>query len=191
MSKHQTLALAILLSMSCIIIQAVQTSAAPSTRQSARTSSGHNVTGDVIRVDTQNRTMTLRSGGATVSLDISNPVLQGYVSLSAIRKGDRVGARYTADGIRITKLPKSAGKEGPENVATPEVKKSKKSLPFARRNNLDERSFSSVDNNKDGKISPIELSVVIPGLTMDQFRQYDKNHDGYLDRSEFEQITLP
>jgi Ca2+-binding EF-hand superfamily protein len=55
----------------------------------------------------------------------------------------------------------------------------------------DGKSFADVDNNKDGKISAIELSVVIPGLTMEQFRQYDKNHDGYLNKAEFEQIALP
>ena len=55
----------------------------------------------------------------------------------------------------------------------------------------DGKSFADVDNNKDGKISAMELSVVIPNLTVEQFRQYDKNHDGYLNKAEFEQIALP
>jgi hypothetical protein len=194
MSKHQRVVLAILVSLTCIISQTLDANAARSARQSARTGSRLNVTGDVVRVDVQSRTMTLRSGGATISLNISNPVLQGYSSIGAIRKGDRVGAGYTADGIFIAKLPRSAGKEEATVVETapaPKGKKSKKSLPFARRSSADARSFASADNNKDGKISAIELCVVIPDLTMDQFRQYDKNHDGYLDKTEFEQIKLP
>ena len=54
----------------------------------------------------------------------------------------------------------------------------------------DGKSFAEVDNNKDCKISPIELCVLVPDLTMEQFRQYDKNHDGHLDKAEFGQIKL-
>jgi Ca2+-binding EF-hand superfamily protein len=47
-----------------------------------------------------------------------------------------------------------------------------------------------VDNNKDGYISPIELCVLFPNLTMEQFRQYDTNRDGLLSKAEFDQIKL-
>ena len=116
MSRHQRVALVILLSLTCIIAQALHANAATSKRPPARTGGRLNVTGDVVRVDVQTRTMTLRSGGTTISLDISNPVLQGYGSIGAIKKGDRVGAGYTADGIFITKLPRFSGKEGPEKA---------------------------------------------------------------------------
>jgi EF hand len=200
MSKHQVLAAAILMGMICIATQMVQAKAVTAARQSVRAGGRIDVTGEVLRVDTQTRTITLRSGGSSISLDISNPVLQGYSSVAGIRRGDRVGAGYTADGIHIVKLSKVSEKGGPEKSTVekapaekpgaPPTKKSKKTLPFARRTNANGKSFASVDNNKDGKISPIELSVVIPDLTIEQFRQYDKNHDGYLDKAEFEQIKL-
>ncbi len=191
MCKHQIVVLAILLSITCIVTQGVQAKSRTSARQSQHTHGRIDVTGEVLKVDIDARSMTLRSGGRMINLDISNPVLQGYGSVTAIKKGDRVGAGYTANGIRITKLPRIEGLPEKNVPAPPSVQKPKKPSPFARRMNTDGKSFADVDNNKDGKITPIELSVVIPDLTMEQFRQYDKNHDGHLNRAEFEQITLP
>jgi hypothetical protein len=188
MAKYRMLVLAIALSAASIITPTVQ----GKTGTSAQRSQGRiDFVGEVIKMDPAARSMTLRSGGITVSFDISNPVLQGYGSVTAIRKGDRVGAGYTADGIHITKLSKIAEKGGAERTASTTVETPKKQLRIARRIRTDGTSFTDVDNNKDGKISPVELSVIVPGLTIEQFRQYDKNHDGYLDKAEFEQIKLP
>ena len=189
--RYVRFALLILLSVSFIGVQAVHARKASVTPSESAV--GRSVSGEVIKVDTETRSMTLRSGPLRINLDISNPVLQGYGSLTAIKKGDRVGVAYTAFGIRITKLPKTGADEKapPEALETRPAKKAKKPSPFARKERVEGRSFTSVDNNKDGKISPIELSVVIPDLTVEQFRQYDKNHDGHLDRAEFEQIRLP
>ena len=49
----------------------------------------------------------------------------------------------------------------------------------------DGESFENVDIKKDGKITPVELSIVIKDLTMEQFRKYDKKHRGYLDKKEY------
>jgi len=57
-----------------------------------------------------------------------------------------------------------------------------------RRAKTDGQNFEDVDNNKDGWISPVELCVLIPDMTMEQFRKYDKNGDGRLDRVEYGQI---
>ena len=191
MVKDRALVVAIMLGATFFAVTAVQGKTGTPVRQSHASRGRVDVTGQVLKVDINARSMTLRSGGSMVNLDISNPVLQGYGSVTAIKKGDRVGAGYTANGIRITKLPRTGGLPE-ESLPTPSsVQKPKKPSPFARRMNTGGKSFADVDNNKDGKITPIELSVVIPDLTMEQFRQYDKNHDGHLNRAEFEQITLP
>ena len=198
MNKHPMLLLAIALGLTCILASAVQGKTATSAQRPQGTRGRVDFVGEVLRVNPDSRSMTLRSGGSTVSFDISNAILQGYGSIASIKKGDRVGAGYTADGIRIAKLPKVSEKAAVEKSLSektvptpPRVQTRKKSSLFARRMKTDGKSFADVDNNKDGKISPIELSVVIPNMTMEQFRQYDKNHDGHLNKAEFEQITLP
>ncbi len=188
---HQRFLLVIFISALSIVTPLLGPRTVTAAPQSQRASGRIEVTGEVVKVNTEARSMTLRSGGSTISVDISNPVLQGYGSLTAISKGDRVGVAYTADGIRITKLSRIAEKTGPEKSGIPSVQKGKKPSPFARRAKIDGKSFSAVDNNKDGKISTIELCVVIPELTVEQFRQYDRNHDGYLDKAEFEQVKFP
>ena len=45
--------------------------------------------------------------------------------------------------------------------------------------------FKDIDNNKDGKITPIELCVMVPDLTLQKFKEYDKNNDGCLNEREF------
>lgn len=196
-AKYQTLVAAIVLGTT-LIAPAAQGKTGTSAQRSQSARGRVDFVGEVLKVDTHSQSMTLRSGGNTVSFDISNAVLQGYGSIAGIKMGDRIGAGYTRDGIHITKLSGMTEKTVPDKnlpekgvPVLPRAQKPKKSSLFARRTKTDGKSFADVDNNKDGKISAIELSVVIPGLTMEQFRQYDKNHDGHLDRAEFEQIKLP
>ena len=194
MVKDRALVLGIVLCATCLAVAAVHGKTGTFRQQSYGPRGRVEFVGEVVKVDAESRSMTLRSRGKTVSFDISNAVLQGYGSIAGIKKGDRVGVGYTTNGIRIVKSPKIAVEAGPEKAfveKVPSVQKPKKPSPFARRMNTDGKSFADVDNNKDGKITPIELSVVMPNLTMEQFRRYDKNHDGHLDRAEFEQITLP
>jgi Ca2+-binding EF-hand superfamily protein len=49
-------------------------------------------------------------------------------------------------------------------------------------------SFAEIDNNKDGKISPVELSTVMPSVSMESFKQYDRNGDGFLDMNEYRSV---
>lgn len=94
------LVLAIALSAAGIITPTVQ----GKTGTSAQRVQGRiDFVGEVIKVDPAARSMTLRSGRNTVSFDISNPVLQGYGSVTAIKKGDRIGAGYTAPSTDFRK----------------------------------------------------------------------------------------
>jgi hypothetical protein len=71
-----------------------------------------------------------------------------------------------------------------------EAKKPQKSAavrttPVRLRDRPRSSEFWDVDNNKDGKISPVELTVLFPDLTLQQFREHDKNGDGFLNEQEF------
>jgi hypothetical protein len=71
-----------------------------------------------------------------------------------------------------------------------EVKKPQKiaairTRPVRLRDRPRSSEFSDVDNNKDGKVSAVELTVLFPDLTLQQFREYDRNGNGSLDESEF------
>jgi Ca2+-binding EF-hand superfamily protein len=56
------------------------------------------------------------------------------------------------------------------------------------KDNKNPTSFRDIDNNKDGKITPIELCVIVPDLTLQKFKEYDKNKDGCLNESEFNAV---
>lgn len=60
-----------------------------------------------------------------------------------------------------------------------------RTTPVRLRDKPRSSEFRDVDNSKDGKISAVELTVLFPDLTLQQFREYDKNGDGFLDESEF------
>jgi ketosteroid isomerase-like protein len=47
-------------------------------------------------------------------------------------------------------------------------------------------TFEEIDVNKDGKIDYKELSVVIKGLTPEQFNALDKNKDGVITKDEYQ-----
>ena len=56
------------------------------------------------------------------------------------------------------------------------------------KDNKNPTSFKDIDNNKDGKITPIELCVLVPDLTLQKFKEYDKNSDGCLNEREFSAV---
>lgn len=144
------------------------------------------IQGQVIRVNTEDRILMLRVSSRPVSLDISNPSFTGYKGLYDIKTGDWVRIMYTPSGVRIIK---SSGTKAVVKQKEPvEEKDIKKKNRFAKiqRVRTPGNSFRDVDNDHDGRITPVELSVVMPGLTMQKFREYDKNNDGYLDASEYQ-----
>lgn len=68
--------------------------------------------GFVGKVTMVGKTMIMvRGKKAAVTFDVTNPQLKGYKSISNVMVGDTVAARYTKDGILITKLKGEAPKK--------------------------------------------------------------------------------
>ena len=152
--------------------------------------------GVVAQVDLTARTIAVKSRGAIVTFDATSPILKGYRNLEQIKKGDRVALSYTGGGLRIVRTT-GTGLSEPEEPArpTPETVKPHKEAtkspqnnrgkPIRMRERANSTEFRDVDNNGDGKISPVELCIVVPDLTIEKFRTYDRNGDGSLSSSEY------
>lgn len=155
----------------------------------------HAFYGKVVQVDVASSSFSVKEKESIVGFDASSPVFSGYSSLSAMRVGDRVAVSYTASGIRITKLSGTISPEAVERVhaarqpglGAAQGKGGRVLGRLIRREKKreDPTGFSDADINQDGRITPIGLSVVIKDVTLDEFRQFDKRHKGYLDRAEF------
>ncbi|MCX5809446.1 MAG: EF-hand domain-containing protein [Proteobacteria bacterium] len=145
--------------------------------------------GKVVKVDATNKIISVKNKGIVVTFDVANPRLIGYKSLDQIKMGDSISVGYTGDGAIISRF---TGKipimpTGPsQQKRTASV--SKKGGPVRMKERTNSTAFNDVDQNTDGKISPAELSAIIPGLTMEQFKKYDKNGDGCLDRGEYSAV---
>jgi hypothetical protein len=160
--------------------------------------------GKVEGISESSDALTIKGRNGVVAFDVSNPILIGYGHVRDIKVGDLVGVQYVQNGIKIIRTgnerkyvsaePKIAikPKPSPEIPAIkPQTSKnnSMKLQKRIRKSGEDCTSFEDVDVNKDGKLSPIELSIIIRDLTMDKFKQYDKNGNGCLDKKEFTNIT--
>jgi hypothetical protein len=147
--------------------------------------------GRVVQVNVVAETLLVKEGGNTVGFDVSNPVFSGYSSLAAVKVGDRVAVSYMAGGTRVAKLAgplASSGKEKAQAVGRPAdgaIQGKRQTRLIKREKNADTTGFCEADVNRDGRITPVGLSVVIKDVTMDEFRQYDKGHKGYLNKAEF------
>ncbi|MBA4417336.1 MAG: hypothetical protein C0392_05435 [Syntrophus sp. (in: bacteria)] len=145
-------------------------------------------TGLIVHTDSAAKMISVKGRGRTVTFDVSNPFMKGYRSVEDLKSGDYVAVSYTFDGVRIVKITKSEALsdrgEISERPAT-----AKKGV--SRRARVKEKgsTFNDVDENKDGKISPVELSAVVKDLQMKQFKEYDKDGDGYLSESEFQYVV--
>ena len=153
--------------------------------------------GTVTNVDSETATLSLRSQGKTISFDMSKVILMGYGSTREIKKGDEVSVGYTQFGLQIRKgvFAITQRESVPHRKAAPqqpvtraETAKSQRDTPIRMKDNKNPTSFKDVDNNKDGKITPIELCVLLPDLTLQKFKEYDKNGDGCLNEQEFSTV---
>jgi len=137
-----------------------------------------------VQVNLSSQTFSVKGRLNTVTFDASNPVFSGYRTLSDMRVGDPVGVSYTADGIRVQRHRGGPAQKG-QGEGGPKASAGRKHGLLKWEPRSGNGSFDRADVNKDGRISPVELSTVIPDVTRDQFRQWDKNGDGLLDRAEF------
>ena len=153
--------------------------------------------GTVTNVDPETATLSIRSQGKTISFDMSRVILMGYGSTREIKKGDDVSVGYTQFGLQIRKgvFAITQRESVPHRKAAPqqpvtraETAKSQRYTPTRMKDNKNPTSFKDVDNNKDGKINPIELCVMLPDLTLQKFKEYDKNGDGCLNEQEFSTV---
>jgi hypothetical protein len=143
------------------------------------------IEGRVIRLDQMAGILTTRVSGQIVTFDVSNPMFLGYRTLGDIRPGDSVAVAYTATGVSVARLSGKRAHSLVEEVA-PKAEPPKTAKKLLKRNaGTNGDTFDDADVNKDGMVTPVELSVVIPDITMERFRHHDKNGSGRLDKSEF------
>jgi hypothetical protein len=153
--------------------------------------------GAVAGINPVSKTITVKNKGVIVTFDVLNPVFKGYKSLEQIRVGDKVAISYTGDGTRITKatdmiLRQEATRPHSEPVRQKhETTTTNKGRPVRVKERTNSIYFRDVDNNSDGKITPVELSAVLPDLTVQDFKKYDRNGDGCLNESEYNAINKP
>ena len=152
--------------------------------------------GTVTNIDPVAATLSVRSQGKTISFDMSRVILMGYGNTGEIKKGDMVSVGYTQFGLQIQKgafAVTHRESASHQEVVTQKViaksettkSRSQRGTPIRMKDNKYPTSFKDIDNNKDGKITPIELCVVVPDLTLQKFKEYDRNNDSCLNEQEF------
>lgn len=142
--------------------------------------------GAVVWADTDTKSITLKGRGKIVTFDASNPTFRGYRSLGDVREGSYCAVSYTSTGLRISRATRGEAALEPAPDIPAATKTAKKdSKKRIARIALKGTGFYDVDENKDGKVTAVEMSVVLSDLTMDQFKNYDKNGDGCLSEPEY------
>lgn len=153
--------------------------------------------GTVTHINIASKTITLKNKGIIVTFDVLNPVLKGYQSLEQIRVGDKIAISYTGNSARITKatgkriilqheITKTKPEAGKQKNGAVKINKKRPVRVIEKSNSS---YFHDVDNNDDGRISPVELSAIVHDITVEDFKKYDKNGDGCLSESEYNAIN--
>lgn len=161
-------------------------------------------TGNVTTIDPIKRTISIKTKDQYLSFDLIDPVLRGYNTVSDIKISDVVSLAYVPKGTAIAKgetFPEDLmGETVPDQIvpARSRMKTSRNSsssrsssnhaAPVRVKYKVNRLTFGEIDNNKDGKISPVELGTVLPSVTMEEFKKYDRNGDGGLDEKEYKAV---
>lgn len=166
-----------------------------------RTGSRTTFTGTVTAVDYVGKTISVKSAGKNLTFDLTNPVVRGYKHAGEIQIGDVITMGYIKNGIGIVKGENFhqdlLNQTAPDEVASSQKGKRRttskqpsgnRAAPVRVKYKVNTLAFKDVDNNKDGKISPVELCTVIPSLTMEDFKKYDRDGDGSLSESEYRDV---
>jgi len=162
-----------------------------------RTKQKVDFSGTVTDVDPATATLSLRSQGKTITFDMSKVILIGYGNTGEIKKGDEVSVGYTQFGLQVRKgtfavthresVPRQEVVPQ-KTVAKVETIRPQRGTPIRMKDNKNPTTFKDIDNNKDGKITAIELCVMVSDLTLHKFKEYDKNNDGCLNEREFSTV---
>jgi hypothetical protein len=162
-----------------------------------RTKQKVDFSGTVTNIDLEAATLSIRSQGKVISFDMSKVILMGYGNTGEIKKGDNVSVGYTQFGLQVREgaFAVTHRESVPRRETIPqkpvvkvETLKPQRSTPIRIKDNRNPTGFKDIDNNKDGKITPIELCVLLPDLSLQKFKEYDKNGDGCLNESEFSTV---
>jgi hypothetical protein len=157
--------------------------------------------GRVEKVDVERNIMSVKGKGGTANFDVSEPILYGYRSLLEISTADVVGISYVESGIRIRRIQNGKisstevlyGGKTSRHPLSANLQSVPQFLPRTSSSRKLQRqpsteslgSFEKADVNKDGRLSPVELTAVMKDLTMEEFKQYDKNRNAFVDKKEF------
>jgi len=125
MKKLLMIALTLLISTVFVSTGFAQPKAAPEKAQAP---------GFVGKVEMVDATMiTVKGKKATVTFDARNPRLKGYKAIGDVMVGDTITAKYTKDGVMITKVarakPEKPAKEKPKTEMKEKPKAEKKEAP--------------------------------------------------------------
>jgi hypothetical protein len=164
MKKFLIAALALLMSIAFVPTGFAQPKAAPEKtpapkKQASKPRAG--APGFVGKVAMIDATMiAVRGKKATVTFDARNPKLKGYKAIGDVMVGDTVTAKYTKDGVMITKIagakPEKPAKEKPKTEMEEKTKAEKKESPKRK----DQKPTSAAEKKAEhAKKTPTETVV--------------------------------
>ncbi len=113
MKKGLSLAVLLLVSIAFVTTGFAQEKAkaeAPMKAAKPKAKPMNGFTGEVTRVDLGEKVLMVKDKKATVTFDLINAKVKGYKSIDEMKPGDRVFAKYTADGVEIKKMAPKAKK---------------------------------------------------------------------------------